>query len=259
MLSIAEKVGYSETAFVVRNGTNASFGIRFFSPRAEVAFCGHATVAAAVALAERQGPGRLELSSVAGPIVVDTVATEGAITATLRSPPTRTRPVAPPTLAQALAALRWRSDDLDPAFPAHVAYAGNDHPMLAAASLERLGALDYDFDALGALMAREGWTTMCLFCPDAEPGTFQVRNPFPPGGVVEDPATGAAAAAFGGYLRSTGLVVPPARLTLLQGQQMGRPSRLVVDVLADSEQVLVTGAATRLELAPGDEAHLSVP
>jgi hypothetical protein len=40
---------------------------------------------------------------------------------------------------------------------------------------------------------------------------------------------------------------------------MGRPSRLVVDVLADSEQVLVTGAATRLELAPGDEAHLSVP
>ena len=48
--------------------------------------------------------------------------------------------------------------------------------------------------------------------------TFSARNPFPVGGVVEDPATGAAAAAFGAYLRELGLVTaarhgdrPPGR------------------------------------------------
>jgi len=60
--------------------------------------------------------------------------------------------------------------------------------------------------------------------------------------VVEDPATGAAAAAFGGYLRTLGLVEPPAQVTVLQGEDMGSPSRLVVDITAD-DRVRVTGAA----------------
>jgi PhzF family phenazine biosynthesis protein len=51
MLAIAAAIGYSETAFVSADGRR----LRFFSPRAEVAFCGHATVATAVALAERDG------------------------------------------------------------------------------------------------------------------------------------------------------------------------------------------------------------
>ncbi|WP_405477850.1 PhzF family phenazine biosynthesis protein [Streptomyces canus] len=46
----------------------------------------------------------------------------------------------------------------------------------------------------------------------------------PPGGLYEDPATGAAAAAFGGYLRALSLVSPPARITIEQGLEMGRPS-----------------------------------
>ena len=41
------------------------------------------------------------------------------------------------------------------------------------------------------------------------PLVFSARDPFPPGGVVEDPATGAAAAAFAGYLRALGLIDPP--------------------------------------------------
>ena len=53
MLGIAADVGYSETAFV--DGDD----IRYFSPLAEVPFCGHATVATAIAIAEREGPGTL--------------------------------------------------------------------------------------------------------------------------------------------------------------------------------------------------------
>lgn len=74
---------------------------------------------------------------------------------------------------------------------------------------------------------------------------FSARNPFPPGGVVEDPATGAAAAAFGGYLRALGLVDVPAQVTVLQGQDMGQPSRLLIDISND-DRVRVTGTASAL-------------
>ena len=50
------------------------FRTRYYSPLAEVAFCGHATIAAAVAFAERHGAGRLLLDTLAGSIVVETVA-----------------------------------------------------------------------------------------------------------------------------------------------------------------------------------------
>jgi len=60
---------------------------------------------------------------------------------------------------------------------------------------------------------------------------------------VEDPATGAAAAAFGAYLRELGLVTPPVRLTLHQGHDLGRPSLLLVDLTPDDDRVRVTGHA----------------
>jgi PhzF family phenazine biosynthesis protein len=75
-----------------------------------------------------------------------------------------------------------------------------------------------------------------------------VRNPFPPGGVYEDPATGAAAAAVGGWLADLGTITTPVRLTLHQGEEMGRPSTLVVDVPADpTDGVDVSGTAVPME------------
>lgn len=247
MLAIARDVGYSETAFVVPTDTT-TIRVRYFNPLAEVAFCGHATVATAVALADRDGPGELDLSTLAGPIRVTTAATGSGMVATLTSPATRTRPVTETVLGEALAAIGWEPDDLDPTYPPHVAFAGNDHLVLGVRSLATLACLDYDFERLAALMRLEGWTTVHLFWAEGD-GVFHVRNAFPPGGVVEDPATGAAAAAFGGYLRSLGLVPLPARLTLLQGRDMRRPSRLLVDLDPDADTVRVTGSATRLTQA----------
>ena len=63
--------------------------------------------------------------------------------------------------------------------------------------------------------------------------------------MVEDLATGAAAAALGGYLRAAGLLATPATLTILQGVAMGRPSRLRVDVTT-ADGVIVTGTAVPL-------------
>ncbi|MGY1715117.1 PhzF family phenazine biosynthesis isomerase [Geodermatophilus sp. SYSU D01106] len=245
MLATAADVGFSETAFLVPRG-DGRFAVRYFSPRAEVSFCGHATIASAVAHAERSGPGRLLYETPAGPVEVVTSRTDGAWQATLTSVPPRTVPLDAADRGDLLTALGWSEADLDPDLPARVAYAGAWHPVLAAATRQRLADLEYDPAALGELMARRDWTTVALVWRE-DATTFHARNPFPPGGVVEDPATGAAAAAFGGYLREQGLVPLPARLTVLQGADMGRPSRLTVDVPAHPDAgVRVTGNAVAL-------------
>jgi PhzF family phenazine biosynthesis protein len=243
MQAVAAEVGYSETAFLRPVDPGAGrYRVRYFSPLAEVAFCGHATIASAVALAHRDGPGELLLDTAAGEIAVRTEQRE-VVRASLVSVPTRTRPIAAGELPPLLAALRWSPEDIDPDWPVHVANAGNDHPVLAAATRGRLADLDYDFAALGDLMREHGWTTVALFWPEDE-RTVHTRDPFPIGGVVEDPATGAAAAAFGGYLRGTGRVPQPRQLLLVQGEDMGRRSELVVDVHPDDPRVTVSGSAT---------------
>jgi PhzF family phenazine biosynthesis protein len=243
MLAIAARVGYSETAFVTsRDETNRRFGVRYFSPLAEVAFCGHATVALAVALAERTGPGEIVLDTPAGEIPVATTSQDGAVLATLTSVATRSRPAESSELDAALKALGWAAGDLDPALPPHVAFGGNDHLVLAAATRARLASLDYDFDGLAEVMLRHDWTTVQLVLRES-PERFHARDPFPVGGVVEDPATGAAAAAFGGYLRALGLVTAPTRISIRQGEDMGRPSDLLIDVDPRSARTRVTGGA----------------
>jgi PhzF family phenazine biosynthesis protein len=244
MQAIAAEVGYSETAFLTGGDeVDRTYDVRYFSPAAEIPFCGHATIATAVALARRDGAGDLVLNTQAGPVAVRTQRDGEAVTATLTSvAPQVEPPPADEEVALALAALGWSAADLDPELPPRIAYAGARHLVLAARTRERLADLDYDFDALKAYMSERDLVTVDLvFREDAT--TFHARNPFPVGGVVEDPATGAAAAAFGAYLRALGLVTPPTRVTVHQGVDMGRPSLLLIDLDAGAGGVHVTGHA----------------
>jgi PhzF family phenazine biosynthesis protein len=60
MLGIAAEVGYFETAFITESDPQRRYyTVRYFSPRAEVPFCGHATIATAVEITRRAGPGTL--------------------------------------------------------------------------------------------------------------------------------------------------------------------------------------------------------
>ncbi|MFF2408295.1 PhzF family phenazine biosynthesis protein [Streptomyces sp. NPDC058092] len=264
MLAVAAELGYSESAFLTGRtepaeerpggelpggeGPSAARGytIRYFSPKAEVPFCGHATVATAVALAERDGPGDLVFSTRAGTVPVTVTREGGELRATLTSVEPNVTDIAPDDLAEALAALDWPAGDLDPALPPRIAYAGARHLVLAAATRERLADLGYDFARLEALMHRLDLTTLQLVWR-ASPAVFHVRDPFPVGGVVEDPATGAAAAAFGAYLRALGLVPDTAVLTLHQGEDLGRPGTLTVEFRAGDARVRVSGTGTRIE------------
>ncbi|MFC0508851.1 PhzF family phenazine biosynthesis protein [Micromonospora costi] len=246
MQRVAADVGYSETAFLVPGG-DGHFEVRYFSPKAEVPFCGHATIASAVAYAERHGPGVLHLDTRAGLVEVTTnVSTDGAVTATLISVEPQSKPISTGDLSALLEALHWPQDDLDATLPPRIAFAGAWHPIVAAASRQRLASLDYDMAALASLMAQRDWTTIDLVYRESAL-VFHARNPFPPGGVVEDAATGAAAAALGGYLREMRLVTPPATVTVHQGHDMGRPSLLTIDIPAQpGTGIAVTGTAVAL-------------
>lgn len=228
MRRIAADVGYSETAFLfpAQDGAPA---VRYFSPRAEVPFCGHATIALAAALAERDGPGEWTLRTRAGEVAVRAQRTAAGLSATLVSVEPTIEALPPTLLARLLAALRIAPELLDPALPPAVADAGSRHPVIALAHAADLDALDYDARALGPLMAAQRWTTTQVV-HRAGRAAFEARDPFPPGGIREDPATGSAAAALGGYLRRLGAAPPPARVEIRQGRHVGRPSLLVVDV-----------------------------
>lgn len=244
MQRIAAELGYSETAFVAPlRGFERT--VRYYSPEAEVPFCGHATIAAGVQLGRVEGPGDYRFETAAGIVPVAVRRGEHGMEATLTSVEPRHRAAPAALVAQALAALRWRSAELDASIPPALAFAGAWHLVLAAASAGRLADLDYDFEALKGLMLDAGLTTLQLVRREA-PTLFHARNPFPVGGVVEDPATGAAAAALGGYLRDAGLVAAPVTLVVRQGEVMGRPSRLVVHV-PPRGGIAVTGTAVPLD------------
>jgi PhzF family phenazine biosynthesis protein len=232
MLAIAADLGYSESAFIT---DKSEMRIRYFSPLAEVPFCGHATVATAVAL----GPGEHVFQTNAGAVPVSV---DDAGRATLTSVPASVGELGDDELRQLLAALRWSEFDLDDTLPPRVGFAGAHHPVIAAASRKRLADLDYDVPALKALMEANGWTTVQLVFRTGD-DAFDVRNPFPVGGVYEDPATGAAAAAFGAYLRDLWLVEDDAVIHLAQGDDLGRPSRLTVRLSPGEQGVRVTGTA----------------
>ncbi|MFD9544449.1 PhzF family phenazine biosynthesis protein [Streptomyces sp. NPDC060022] len=245
MLSLAAELGYSESAFLTAPDGRGGYTVRYFSPKAEVPFCGHATVATAIALAERDGPGDLLLATAAGTVPVTVTRDGDELRATLTSVEPQVFDIGPEDLAEALAALDWPATDLDPALPPRIAYAGARHLVLAAATRERLADLDYDFARLEALMHRLDLTTLQLVSRESAT-VFHVRDPFPVGGVVEDPATGAAAAAFGAYTRELGLVPDDAVLTLHQGADMGRPGTLTVELRPDDTRIRVSGTGTRI-------------
>jgi PhzF family phenazine biosynthesis protein len=248
MQRMAAEVGYSESAFLAPHpeGGPRAFTIRYYSPLAEVAFCGHATIAGGVALGERWGPGRFELSTTEGIVPVEVARdADGRPRATLTSVDPRVDDAPAGLVADALAALGWSQTDLDPALPPAVAYAGASHLVLPVRELATLAVLDYDFERLKALMIEAGLTTLQLIWRETAT-LFRARDPFPVGGVVEDPATGAAAAAFGAYLRSRGELTPPAGFTIRQGVEMGRASVIEVEVPGPIGGIRVSGTAVAM-------------
>lgn len=256
MQRLAAAVGLSETVFLAPldeagDGTPRWRG-RYFAPASEVDFCGHATIAAGVLLGRRRNLSRLYLETNHATVPVRVGRGEdGVWRATLRSPAASVAPLSPEVVDHALTLLRWTRDDLDPDLPPAHAHAGAGHLLLFLRERYLLGDLRYDHEGLAALCREQGWLTVaCLWRRDDR--RFHARNAAPAVGIEEDPATGSAAAALGGYLRDRGIMEPPWRLTIRQGEDMGRPGTIRVRIPEDDPGIDVGGTAVVLPPAGGD-------
>lgn len=240
MQRIAAQVGFSETAFAAPAGKG--WRVRYFSPESEVPFCGHATIALGAALALKHGGGVFGLVLNQATITVEARASDGVITAALQSPPTRSTPAPAQLVSEALDLFGYTPDDLDGRIPPALIHGGADHLVLALKSREVLAAMTYDLDAGRSLMNRAGLVTILLVWAETSQ-RFHTRNPFASGGVVEDPATGAATAAFAGYLRD--IAWPHGGvIDVVQGEDMGMRSRLRAEIpSAIGSSIRVSGTA----------------
>ena len=243
MLRTAREVGYSETAFLVKQANG--WRVRYFAPEMEVPFCGHATIALGAALGEQFGVGEYQLILNQSEIRVRVEQSSNGISATLYSAGTFSQDAPREFVNRVLAAFGLAHTDLDPAYPVRFASAGARHLILVLTKQETLSRMKYEFDLVRELMLEQGLITISLLWPESDE-IFHARNAFAAGGVYEDPATGAAAAALAGYLRDIGWQ-GRNEFTILQGEEMGMPSRLRVRYGPTAgESVAVSGETRRI-------------
>ena len=226
MQAIAAEIGFSETAFAApeRDG----WRVRYFSPLMEVPFCGHATIALGAALAHRYGDRSFGLHLNHAVISVSGQRDGTTIAAALQSPPTRSAPLDGSLQDELLDLFGYATSDLDPRLPPARIHGGADHAVLALRSRDALARMTYQFERGRALMDKAGLVTVALVTVETT-RLFHVRNAFAAGGVVEDPATGAAAAAFAGYLRDVGWPHGGA-IDIVQGEDMGARSLIRAEI-----------------------------
>jgi PhzF family phenazine biosynthesis protein len=246
MLAIADEVNYSETAFVVPLSDDMThWKVRYFAPKVEIPFCGHATIALTVVLAEHTKLDKFTLELNEATITTSATLNGSSFEASLISPPTSSEGVGQDTIDEFCTLFDFTSDHLDLSLPpAKINPAGNSL-MLALKNRETLAAMHYDFDDGIALMNKHGVGGVMLVWAESD-DIFHVRYAFALGGVVEDPATGSAAAAFTGYLQESGKL-SKNQLTVIQGEDMGMKS--VIKTSLDHENsggVKVSGAVRKI-------------
>lgn len=227
MQRAARELNLSETVFLLP-GDDEEYDaqLRIFTPAAELPFAGHPTLGAAFVVAEREDLAMVRLLTGSGVVPVRLRREHGEIVFGEMDQPI-------PTVGryeraeELLAALGLAEHEL----PVEAYDNGPTHVMVAAGSVEQVTALDPDMGALQRL----GEQGVSVFARSAE-GGFRVRV-FAPGlGVPEDPATGSAAGPLGLHLARHGWSAFGETVELLQGVEIGRPSRLHVRVEGSAEE-----------------------
>jgi trans-2,3-dihydro-3-hydroxyanthranilate isomerase len=262
MQQVAREFNLSETVFVLPPERPAhTRRLRIFTPAAELPFAGHPTLGAAWLLAAlgtiplEEPATALVLEEGVGPVTVEIEVQNGQPTfARLTAARLPAPGPAPPDPARLADLLALTATDLDggdwqpEAWSCGVPFLCVPLRDRAALSRARL-RLDRWARTLADFWAPQVYP----FCRDpTDPAVFHARMFAPALGVAEDPATGAAAAAFAGYLaRRAGRATGARRWTVVQGMDMGRPGTLVVEADLDDGQpraVRVGGAAVQVSM-----------
>ena len=245
MQSIAADLGYSETVFAVPLADKDGYRVRYFSPENEVPFCGHATIALGAVLAQQHGRKTHQLELNETVISVESWQENGQLQAALQSPQTKSAGLEDEVKAELLGLLGLNESDLDLRIPPARIHGGASHLVLALSDRAKLAGMAYDLEVMKQFMLGQGLVTIMLVHVRG-PQEFDVRNAFASAGVFEDPATGAAAAAFSGYLRDIGWA-HGGEIHIVQGEDMGSKSLITAHIPAEAgSSIRISGSARKM-------------
>ena len=237
MLAVARELNNAETAFILAaDGADHSMRARFFTPRTEVGFVGHATVAAQYVLSRRaDAPRSQRQKSKAGIVDVEVHGTgEDRSIAIRRSPPPIGREQNDRERLAVLDALALASESLDTRITPRIAGAGGARLLIGVRGAEPLRHLKPDLARLTTLSAQLGAAGYFVFAftGGAQP-QVESRMFCPALGISEDPVSGNAHGLLGAYLAQLGLLAPVddrARFSGIQGHFLHRPGRVEVEL-----------------------------
>lgn len=232
MQRLARQFNLSETTFILPpQSGNATARVRIFTPEQELPFAGHPILGTAHVVRDLLETGnRLQLECAAG---LYRLRAEGN-SWQFEAAAARTRPCEAST-EQLAQMLRLQPQDLGEG-PLWVS-CGLEMLILPLQSAALLEQACPDRDLMQQFArSGDGQVAVYLWAPP-DNGVVTARMLFEANGsLIEDPATGSAAAALGGWWQHTGAPLPAA-LVINQGASCGRPSRLYLDVSADSIRV----------------------
>jgi trans-2,3-dihydro-3-hydroxyanthranilate isomerase len=254
MRKIAREMNVRETVFISKSRT-ADFKFRYMTPKSELGFSGHPTIAAFHALVEE---GRIELVSDVtmvrletntGILDIEIVRNESTghheIQITHKKPQFMDT-YDPKDYAEALG---LSLADIHSPNPLQTVSTGTPHLMMPVSTSKSLDRIKPNWDRLKELQEDSDYVSMSVFTRDTREPTSdaQVRHFAPALGVYEDPVSGSAAGSLGSYIIRYGFMeatYPVTSIVIEQGHYVERPGKIFVEVRGDQEgidQVKVSG------------------
>ena len=248
MLAFARETRLSETTYVQSaDAEEADYRNRIWTPGEELPFAGHPSLGTAVAVARWRGEDRASLTqqTKAGLQAIDVhrdgEAPGGAELwrATMLQAPTEFGAELDP--AATMSAVGLDPGDAHPELAPQIVSTGLAHAMAPLADAASLAKVQPDYPAIDELLAPHGAVVLYLAWVDPGSGEGRARGFSRIVALGEDPATGSAVGPLCAYLAER---AGQGAITVIQGEEMGRPSVLNAEMEGDLARV--SGAAIPL-------------
>ncbi|MFO1410373.1 MAG: PhzF family phenazine biosynthesis isomerase [Steroidobacteraceae bacterium] len=243
LVALARELGHGDSVFALpADAADHDLRARFFTPRGETAFIGHATLALHTALQQLEPSGgerTRRQKQRSGIVAVTTRATATGTHCAIRQAPAPLGAVLDAAaLAPVLAALGLDAADRDARCPAQVAGSGSTRLLIGLRDGARLATLRPDAAALARLSVELGIAGFFPFslAPAVGDCTTEARMFCPAIGIDEDPVSGNAHGMLGVHLVTHGLLAARdgrAAFTGRQGHHMGRGGRVGIEMVVE--------------------------
>ena len=248
MQKIAEKVGFSETAFVLHSDL-ADYKVRFFTPKEEVDLCGHATIGTFFTMATLGyiKPGNYTQETKAGILGIEI---KKDLTIMMNQPlPDFFETLDKSEIADSL---NIEIDNIHEDLPVQIVSTGLKDIMVPVKNLDVLSSIKPDFNKVIEISKKYHAVGYHVFSLETRnTSTACCRNFAPLLAIPEESATGTSNGALGCYLYQYGLIAFNQTLPMIieQGYAMNKPSEILVSLAIEEKQITgvkVGGSALNL-------------